>query len=358
MSDPTPLTTRLNELRAALAGVAPAGSLATVEAAVQSLLAQGGETPTTVAGLLSGLRGPAPATLADLRAELATVKANTADLEAKLVLVGDYTYNTFLVTEKVLRVTGDEQTDLNNQWTTRGGLWQIYRLLVGLRSDVQALVRGILVDTPTDDDAVSDGSITTSGYRYAKWVSVPEGISISGGGAILEAASWNGWSMLIQTTDPAPFNGADTVSPGSWVELSGSGERFARVGLQYPVTAYLRAPVIVDPLSFVITPNGTYQPYNYGTGPWPASSMWTVIDPPTDPLHAITTTVLTRFKFAPFNNQGATVVQAIRYPGGNVTSPVSEDLYIEVQANTQFAITGGNGGISFQVTVNPLEFPS
>jgi hypothetical protein len=211
----------------------------------------------------------------------------------------------------------------------------------------------------------SVGTVTVNGYRYVRW-GVIDGLTTSTDGRELTPNdSWSDWEVYIKSdaAESTMHDATDseltiTIATNSWTALGGNHTLLWSVPSNYDVKGYIRGPEIVDPLTFDLVPNSTYQPYNYGTGPWPTSTMWEQPETYDNPFIGPTMTVYTRFKLVPFDNSGATVVQTVRSPGGVGTYSVSETIYIDADVNVSLAVTGGNGSISFHVTVNPDDWPA
>lgn len=212
------------------------------------------------------------------------------------------------------------------------------------------------------DFTSSTGTSVVNGRRYVVWPDL-EGLTESAGGIELTpASSWAGYEVYIQTsapnatlhdiTDPAQSIAALPVN--QWITLAGNHTLSVSVDAGYLVKGYMR---FANPLEFDLLATDVYYPYNYGTGPWPESSMWTIKNPIVYPWDGITVLQTVRMKLTPFNNQGASVIQTITSPGGTVTYPINMPIYVEIPTNYHFAITGGTGKVSFHVVINPPDWP-
>lgn len=211
---------------------------------------------------------------------------------------------------------------------------------------------GILPDNP---EGAIDSSVTQTlnGRRYVVWNSPIAGVTRSEDHITLTPEStWSGYSIYVQSAAPTFQSGSGGEWPtNSWSEMPLSGNVQISVEAQYTVRAFIRVP-IVESFSFDLLPNGTYRPYNYGTGPWPTSTLWTQPAEYSNPDIGPTATTSITLRFTPFNGQGATVVQYF-IAGVLTQASISAPTTLSVAANQMIVAAGGNGQISFHVEVNP-----
>ena len=235
MTEPTNLTTRLNALRDQLTGGPRPNSLSDVHSAVSAILGPEGAQVSLNTLLMQLTRDG----LADLKT-LADALSAARDATEALRGVNNATLSALLT---------EAQFD---SWgvLANGLLADIKSCVCETRTLMRSLVYGALYDETNEEDASSTGIAAIEGRKYAVWGAIPDGLT-SPSPTELSAPVWDGWQMLIQTTDPAPRINGETVPPGVWVALTGTGARNASVALQYPITAYVRRPVEAEYTEFV-----------------------------------------------------------------------------------------------------------
>jgi hypothetical protein len=147
---------------------------------------------------------------------------------------------------ELLEVTGEWLTDLENQWTVRGGLWQIYKLLREISTGVAAIAGGIPpfeVDRQYSSAGVKTIN-TESGYRtYALWPDAPDGTTADAERINLTPdTEWVGWRAYVQTDSGTPWENDSAVPAQAWYSLSGAASTNWSVESGRGITVYLQAP--------------------------------------------------------------------------------------------------------------------
>lgn len=348
MSNPTPLTTRLNELRAAIAGMGPDPTLAGLAQAVQSLLGLSGEEETSLAGLLKGITGASPASLFDLSLILASIKGPGSRSVADLLTEG-YFANAYLDMlgeigvmqerlDRIQAVLGAVPYESSEVQSVNSTLWELYRCCLAQTYGRQPATLG---------DHLSTGDAISSGRRYAVFAPPIDGVLVEPDGINL-TADWSGWQAYIQTTDPAPQIAGASDVPNAWVDLVGTGTINFSVAGQYTITVHLRRPAGGYPyvvwsgptvltktvndgseefLSIVIPPGSRYVSYDvYAT---PPSLNVTVSQPGQVLLSASLSSRLTGYVQVPFESEPVTFYVSGFFPGTPNGSQVTIEGFVK-----------------------------
>jgi hypothetical protein len=214
-------------------------------------------TPITIGDrmifLSRALSGIDERTLTDLYGQIATAltAADLANEQIDTIVTLASGINT--QTDNVNRGIGGPGYDSLELWTVRGALWAIYQMMKTMLTQLRYITSGNVLDPIIDTDVPSIGSVVIDGYRYAVWDSLPvAGMSLDPTKTQITYDVWGNFDMLAQTTDPAPHNGDETMTAGTWWPLTGSGVRYARVLPQYPIAAYLRNTALTPSEPYVI----------------------------------------------------------------------------------------------------------
>lgn len=259
MSDPTPLTTRLEALRGTLPGLADLATLAGLAVEVRALRGIAEEPQTSLAGLLAGLRGSTGATLEDIYAELGAQSLIIDDTRDKLAALNGQTTALYTLLDYTNRALGAQPYDSLELNTVSSVLWAIYQLLRQMDTSLAALAGGV-APFPVDRQWASAGVTTInteSGWRaYARWPDAPEGATVGTDGYTLTpSGDWTGWRAFVQTNSSAPWENDSPCPAQTWYSIAASGSvnwsvesgKNITVYLQAPNLAYLSlSPVLVD----------------------------------------------------------------------------------------------------------------
>lgn len=237
MTEPNPLTARLQALTASIIGAVSPNSLSDVHAALEAILGPQG-AQTSLNTLLTQLTRDGLADLKSLYDASLLVQAAVEGLRG----TNDATLSSLLTESQY-----DTQSALMN-----GILLDIKACVCETRTLMRSLVYGGLYDDLPGDEVSSGGSLMIEGRRFAVFTQLPTGVTAVDGGTTLLASDWSTYEMLIQTTDPAPRIAGDTVAPGTWIPLSGTANKSASVGAQYPITAYLRSTLVIPTEPYVM----------------------------------------------------------------------------------------------------------
>jgi hypothetical protein len=273
VSEPNPLTARLEALRGTLPGLADLATLAGLAVELRALRGIGEEPQTSLAGLLAGLRGSTGATLEDIYGELAVQGLIVEDTRDKLAALAGQVTALYTQLDEANRAHGAIPYESLDFWSTRGGLWAIYTLLRNWRYGAGP--------APGGGSSGSIGDTIIEGKRYAKFAPPIEGVSVSTDGISLTPnVSWAGWEGYIQSAAPLGYISGEEVQTGLWHPLPLGEDATFSVDLPHLITAYIRPPAGSEwwypstPLDAITAPAASYHMVV-----WPAGIDATTISP-------------------------------------------------------------------------------